>query len=197
MPNAKLSPIWPYRQWLQRDRAAVSADQHLGTQTQTYGNVAAGTYVISSERALADLAVPRKNSPEQRSASCHANINANAPDRACVDVLLSRSARNENTSHVLPRAEDQSSDPRIGVACQPTDSKRHSRLRLVAAPEIAGLGTLQPICQPESKTARPVPLSSAINPHDRVLTGTAIRNFRGELAYMMPMSCARVDRKKP
>ena len=52
------------RQWLQRYRAAGSTDQNLGAHAQAYGNVAAGTYVISSQRASADLAVSRKNSPE-------------------------------------------------------------------------------------------------------------------------------------
>jgi len=36
------------RQWLQRYRAAGSTDQNLGAHAQAYGNVAAGTYVISS-----------------------------------------------------------------------------------------------------------------------------------------------------
>ena len=116
------------RQRLQRYGAAGSADQHLGAQTQTYGNVAAGADVTSSQRASADLAVSGKNSPEQRSPSCHAYIDAQAPDRASIDVLLSRCARNENTPHILPRSKDQS-DPRTGAACQPADPKRRPRLR--------------------------------------------------------------------
>jgi hypothetical protein len=167
------------RQWLQRYRATGSTDQHLGAQTEAQGNVAAGTYVISSERALPDLAVSRKHCPEQRSTSCYTDIDANAPDRAPVDVLLARCASDENTSHVLPRAEDES-DPGIGVARQSADPKRRPRLRSCRA----GKNGQECACEHqttdelERKTARPVPLLSAINPHDGVLTGTAIRNFR-------------------
>jgi len=154
------------RQWLQRYRAAGSADQNLGAHAQAYGNVAAGTYVVSSQRALADLAVSRKNSPEQRSPSCHADIDAKAPDRAGVDVLLSRCARYENTTHILPRAKDQS-DPRIGVACQAADPKRRPCLRS----RRAGKNGQECTCDyqttdgPAGEIARSVPLSSAIDPH--------------------------------
>jgi hypothetical protein len=129
--------------------------------------------------------------------------------------LLSRCARNENTSHILPRAKDQS-DPRTGAARQPAYSKRQSRLRSCRSEKngqectyhrpYANAGHYRPRQQTqptgcgdglESETARPVTLSFAINPHDSALAGTVIRNCRKATCRTMPMSCVRVDRKKP
>ena len=196
-PNAKLSPIWPSTD--NGCSVIVRRDPPISTLAPS---------------ALADLAVSRKDSPEQRSASCHADIDAKAPDRASVGISLVRRARYENTSHILKRAEDQP-DSGVGVACQAADSKRGARLRRCRAEKNGQEYTYdrrrtnaghRRRCQqtrttdcgdgPKSETARRV-LSSAINPHDGVLTGIAKGTAQKATCQIMPMSCARVDRKKP
>jgi hypothetical protein len=87
---------------LQRDGAPGSTNQHVGSEAETDGSVAAHAYIIASQRSSADMAVSRENLPKHPSASRDTDVETDASDRAGIDVLTGRFTGSKNASHILP-----------------------------------------------------------------------------------------------
>jgi hypothetical protein len=95
-----------HREWLQTDRPARSANEHIGTDTDAERNVATRSDEVSSERPATDPARPRQDDPSHDATGGDSKIKTEASDAAKVTFTVPALIRGKPTIHALARTDD-------------------------------------------------------------------------------------------
>ena len=97
-----------YRDRLQCDRIAGTADENVGAETRGDRDLTCRTEIVTGEKGRARRRdAIREHRPHHNPAAGGADIQPELADRAVVDLLRSRRLRRERAGDLLLRADDE------------------------------------------------------------------------------------------